>query len=217
MTDIFHEVDEEVRRERLRQLWQKWGGYLLLAVFVIVLAVGGWRGWNWWQDRQAAAAGAAFEAAVALADAGRHREAAAAFAKIASEAPAGYRVLARLREAAALARDDRAAAVAAYDAAAQDSSVPRVFRELAAVRAGAILVDTARFDELRARLEPLSGATNPFRHSARELLALAAWRAGDMTAARQWFDTIMTDAETPAATRARIEMLMTLAAAQGKG
>ena len=70
---------------------------------------------------------------------------------------------------------------------------------------------------MRTRLEPLTGADNPFRHTARELLALAAWRAGDMAVAKRWFDMIVNDAETPAGTRSRVDMLMALAAGDGKG
>jgi hypothetical protein len=44
---------------------------------------------------------------------------------------------------------------------------------------------------------------------------LAAWRAGDTTAAKRWFDMIMTDAQTPAATRSRVEKLMALGAGAG--
>ena len=61
-----------------------------------------------------------------------------------------------------------------------------------------------------AELEPLAAADRPFRHTARELLALSAWRNGDAAAAKRWLDLIATDAETPAGTRQRMEVLMTL-------
>ena len=66
------------------------------------------------------------------------------------------------------------------------------------------------------KLEPLTAADRPFRHTARELLALAAWRAADRAAAKRWFDIIATDAETPAGTRQRMEVLMTLSGDKAK-
>ena len=90
------------------------------------------------------------------------------------------------------------------------SSLDRTLRDLAAVREGMILVDTAPLAELTGKLEPLTTADRPFRHTARELLALSAWRNGDAAAAKRWLDLIATDAETPAGTRARMEVLMTL-------
>ena len=210
MSDIFHEVDEEVRRERLKQLWDRHSNLIVAAALAVVLAVAGWRGYDWWETKKSAEAGVAFEAAVALAEAGKPAEAQAAFAKLAKEGSSGYRILAGFREAAELAKADPAAAVKAYDVLAADSSLGRPLQDLATVRAGLILVDTAPLAELTTRLEPLTAPNGTFRHTARELLALAAWRTGDQAAAKRWFDVIATDAETPAGTRQRMDVLMTL-------
>lgn len=210
MTDIFHEVDEEVRREQLKKLWDRYGNHLLVLAVLVVIAVGGWRGYEYWQARKAAEAGAAFEQAMSLVDAGKHQEAEATFARIMTDGTQGYRSLARLQEAGAVARRDPKAAVAAYDALAVDSTLDQKLRELAALRAGFILVDSATLDEMNRRIEPLAGPNGAFRHSARELLALTAWRMGDVKAVRRWSDVIMADAETPASIRNRTEMLLAL-------
>ena len=181
------------------------------------MAVGGWRGYQWWQTKRAAEAGAAFEQAVTLAESGKRQEAEAAFAKLGTDGTAGYRVLARLREAAELAQTDRKAAVKAYDEIAADRSVGTVMQDLAALRAGFLLVDSSSYGDMRARLEPLTAPERVFRHSARELLALSAWKHGDMGAARQWTDMITGDPQTPAGARSRAEVLSELIAASGKG
>jgi len=211
LSDIFNEVDEEVRRERLHQFWERHANLIIALALLVVLAVGGWRGYEWWDTQRAAESGAAFEAAVALGEGGKPAEAQAAFAKLAAEGSSGYRALARFREAAALAKTDAAAAVKSYDALAADGSIGRTLQDAAAVRAGLILVDTAPLAEMTTRLEPLTASDRPFRHIARELLALSAYRVGDSATAQKWFDVIATDAETPAGTRQRIEVLMTLA------
>lgn len=212
MSDIFQEVDEEVRRERLQQLWNRYGHFAIAGCVLIVLAVGAWRGYQWWEAKQAAIASAKFDAAAQLAESGKFAEAQAAFADVAKDGTAGYRSLARLREAAALAEKDAKAAVAAYDALAADASLGQPLQDLAIVRAGLLLVDTAPLAEMTRRLEPASGATAPFRHTARELLALSAWRNGDAAAVKRWSETVSNDVETPADVRMRIEVLATLAA-----
>ena len=217
MADIFNEVDEEVRREQLKKLWERYGIYFVALCVLIVVGVGGWRGYEWWQSKQAARSGAAFEQAVALAQAGKHKESEAAFVKLADDGTAGYRVLARLREAAELAPTDRKAAVKAYDEIAADRSAGQVIQDLAAVRSGYLLVDTAPYSELLARLEPLTANDRTFRHTAREILALSAWKAGDMAAARKWTDMIMADPQTPTGVRSRAEVLSELIAASNKG
>jgi len=216
LSDIFQEVDEEVRREQLKKLWDRYGIFVVIAAILVVAAIGAWRGYQWWEAKKAAEAGAAFEAASTLAETGKHSEAEAAFGKVAVDGTAGYRHLARLREAAELAQGDAKAAVAVYDKIAADGAVGPVLQDLAALRAGALLLDTASFAEARQRLEPLTGDDRTFRHTARELLVLAAWRAGDSTAAKRWFDMIIADVQTPAATRSRVEMLMALGATASK-
>ena len=217
MSDIFQEVDEEVRREQFKKLWERWGNYILAAAIVVVLAIAGWRAWDWWETKKAQQAGAAFEAAQALVQSGKHEEAEAAFVKLAEDAPGSYRTLAQFGAAGELARRDPAAAVKAYDGIAADARVGRVLQDLAALRAGLLLVDSAPLNEIQSRLEPLTATDRPFRHSARELIAVAAWRVGDVATARRWFDMIVTDAETPSGTRSRIEMLMALADGDRKG
>ena len=97
MSDIFHEVDEEVRREQLKKLWDRYGNFVIAALILVVVGVAAWRGYAWWEARKAAEAGAAFEAASTLAEAGKRSEAEAAFGKIAADGTSGYRHLARLR------------------------------------------------------------------------------------------------------------------------
>lgn len=211
VSDIFNEVDEEVRRERLRQIWERYSGLIMAVALLIVVGVGGWRGWEYWQSKRAAEAGAAFEAAANLATEGKSEEAIAAFDRVISEGTSSYRMLAQFRKAGEMTGKDREAAIRLYDELAADRSVPATFQDLAAVRAALLLVDAANYDELSRRLEPLTAADRPFRHSAREALALSAWRAGNVTATRRWIELIATDAQTPPGTRARVEVLTNLA------
>ena len=79
MTELFDEVDEEVRREQLQKLWKKYSVYIIAAALLVIAAVGGWRGYQYLEEKKAAEAGDAFAKAVELADQGKHAEAEAAF------------------------------------------------------------------------------------------------------------------------------------------
>ncbi len=216
MSDIFHEVDEEVRRERLQKLWERYSIYLIALAVLIVAGIGAWRGYEYWEGKKAAAAGAAFEAALSLSESGKHAEADAAFAKIATEAPTGYRALARLQAAAELSVDKPAEAVKAYDELAADNSLGGTLQDLAALRAAMLLADKAPLTEMTRRLQPLAEPSRTFRHSARELMALAAWHNHDFTAARNYINMILSDGESPPGARARAEVLSALIAAGAK-
>jgi hypothetical protein len=210
VSEFFNEVDEEVRREQLKKLWDRYSWLIVSVAILVVAAVGGWRAFQYWQTKQAAEAGAKFEAALKLSEDNKHAEAEAAFTQLTATAPSGYRMLARFRAAAEAVERDKPAAVKAYDALAADTSLGQTERDLAQLRASALLVDSAPYAEIKQRLEPLSGQDRTFHHSARELLALSAWRSNDSAATRQWIDLITTDSDTPPSLRARIESLKAL-------
>ena len=210
MSELFDEVDEEVRREQLKKLWERYSIYIIAGAILIIAAVGGWRGYQYLEAKKAAEAGAAFEAAAEFSEQNKHAEAEAAFTKLAATAPYGYRVLSRLRAAAEVATRDPQGAAKLYDDIAADRSIGAPERELAKVRAAGLLLETASYPSMLTRLEPATAPGATFRHTARELLALSAWRTGDTAAARQWLDLIANDGETPSSLRSRAEALQAM-------
>jgi hypothetical protein len=210
VSELFDEVDEDVRRDQLKKLWDQYSIYIVAGAFLIIAAVGGWRGYQYLEAKKAAEAGSAFDKAVELSDANKHAEAEAAFTELAAKAPSGYRTLARLRAAAEAASRDPKAAAKSYDDIAADRSVGAPEQDLAKVRAAELLLESSSYPTMLQRLEPATAPGATFRHSARELLALSAWRAGDTTAARQWLDLIANDGETPPSLRSRAEALHAL-------
>ena len=113
-------------------------------------------------------------------------------------------------EAPHVASRDPQAAVKLYDDIAADRSIGAAEQELAKVRAAGLLLDTSTYPAMLTRLEAAAAPGATFRHTARELLALAAWRANDTTAARRWLDLIANDGETPQGLRSRAEALQAL-------
>lgn len=210
MSELFDEVDEEVRRDQLKKLWDQYSIYIIVLAILIIAGVGGWRGYQYLEAKKAAEAGAAFDKAVELAEQNKHAEAEAAFTDLATKAPYGYRVLSRLRAAAEVAARDKAAAAKMFDDIAADSSVGASERDVARIRSAQLLLETTTYPNMLQRLEPAAAAGGTFRHTARELLALSAWRANDATATRQWLDMIANDGDTPPGLRSRAEALQAL-------
>ncbi len=216
MTDVFREVDEEVRREQLKKLWDRYGSYAVAAAVLVVLAVAGWRGYGWWEAKQAAEAGTAFETASNLAEDGKHSEAEAAFAKLASNATASYRHLARVREAAELAHTDAKAAIAAYDKIAADRAVGPVLQELAGYAPPHFSLITACSMKHSASS---SRSPEPTELSAILRANCWFWRLGAeeiRLPPSAGSTSIMSDGQTPPATRSRVEVLMALGAGEGR-
>jgi hypothetical protein len=210
VSELFDEVDEDVRRDQLKKLWEQYSIYIVAAAILIIASVGGWRGYQYLEAKKAAEAGAAFDKAVELSEANKHAEAEAAFADLAAKAPFGYRVLARLRAATEAANRDPQAAAKMFDEIAADRSVGAAEQDLARIRAAQLLLESTSYPNMKERLEASAAPGATFRHTARELLALAAWRANDATATRKWLDVIANDGETPPSLRSRAEALQAL-------
>jgi hypothetical protein len=210
VSELFDEVDEEVRRDQLKKLWDRYSLHIIALAILIIASVGGWRGYQYLEAKKAAEAGAAFDKAVELSEQSKHAEAEAAFADLAAKAPSGYRVLARLRAAGEVVSRDPQAAAKMFDEIATDRSVGTAEKDLARIRAAQLLLESATYPNMLQRLEPATALTSTFRHTARELLALSAWRANDANAARQWLDLIANDGETPQSLRSRAEALQAL-------
>ena len=123
MSELFNEIDEDLRREQLKKIWDRYSVLIIAAAVLVIAAVGGWRGYQYLQAQKAAVAGSAFEAAANLADQNKSAEAEEAFTKLAATAPASYRSLSRLRAAAEAGKRDPKAAVKLYDEIAADGTV----------------------------------------------------------------------------------------------
>ncbi len=213
MSDIFQEVDEEVRRDKATEFWKKHQYLIIGAAALIVLATAGYR---FYENRRLAAeqaAGAAFQQALALDRAGKGAEADAAMAKLAADAPRGYRTLARLAEAAILAKSDPRSAIAAYDALAADASIGASFQQLARLRAALLRLDAGEAGAAKAALEELAGSSGVYRNTARLALGVIALDARDYEAAGKWLDLVAADAEAPETEKRSAESLLGLVAA----
>ena len=182
MSELFDEVDEEVRREQLKKLWDKYSIYIIAVALLIIAAVGGWRGYQYLEAKKAAEAGAAFNKAVELSEQSKHAEAEAAFADLAARrrpAIACWRGCAPAGEVAS--RDPQGRGQDVRRNRRRSSASAREQQDLARIRAAQLLVDSTSYADMKQRLEPDTVPTATFRHTARELLALSAWRANDTT------------------------------------
>jgi hypothetical protein len=210
MSDIFREVDEEVRQDRALALWNKHQNLILAVAAIIVIAAGGYRFWQGQQVKAAEAANEKFQAAMALSRDDKPAEAHAAFEAIAKDAPKGYAMLARMRAAAELGATDKPGAVKAFDALANDNTLDPLMRDDARLRAALLRVDGADRKEMEQRLQTLAAGGAAFRSTARELLAMVAMRDNDFDAMGRWLDQIVTDTEAPQAIKQRAEAFLGL-------
>ena len=213
---FFREVEEEIRSERLKNFWERYGLAIIAGAALIIVVTAGYRGWEWYSARQASASGDRFLEALNLANAGESDTALERLQALEADGHGQYPVLARMRAATVqFESGDTDAAIAAFDTIADDRSVPGALRDMARLRAAYILVDHGAYTDVAARAEQLTADDNPLRHSAREAMGLSAWQAGRLDDAKRLFDAIVADQFAPQGLASRAQVMLELIQASG--
>jgi hypothetical protein len=213
---FIREVNEELRQDQARALWDRYGAILIGIAVAIVLATASYVAWDYWNRSRANKSGDDFSQALALANQGKADEALAAMQALEKDGYGAYPLLARMRAATVLIeRGDFSGAVAAFDAVANDGSIPASIRDIARLRAGLVLVDHGTYADVSRRVELLATDTNPMRHLAREALGLSAWKEGRMTDAQKLFEQISSDGQAPRNARERAALMTELITSSG--
>lgn len=207
---LFREIDDDLRHDQYLEWWKRYGNHVIAAALALVLAVAGHQAWKAWDINSRSAQAESFMAAVDLAKGGKRDEALAAFGRLAADAGAGYATLARFHEAAILAeRGDRVGASTAYRELAAGADTAPLFKDLAVLLGVLNDMDAGGNEaDLTARLSALDVEGVPWRHGARELLAVLSLRAGDEAKARDILTRLGADAAAPQGVRERASEML---------
>lgn len=213
---FIREVNEELRQDQAKALWDRYGPIAIGVAAAIILATAAWVAWDYWTTSKANKSGDEFLQALRLANDGKSDESLAALAALEKEGYGAYPLLARMRSATVLAeKGDFAGAVAGFDAVAADGAVPASIRDMARLRAALILVDNGTYADVAQRVEALTADTNPLRHSAREALGLSAWKEARAADALKLFEQVADDQTAPRNSRERATMMVELIRGSG--
>jgi hypothetical protein len=198
------EVDENLRRDQLRDMAKSHGKWFIAAVILLLVAVGGYLFWQDRQKQQVAEQSEALSAAIDKIGGGNLKGAAADLTPLSGASNDVVRASAELaRAAVALQQNDRKTALEIYKRIAADDGMPQPYRDLATVRGAMIEYDQMKPDEIIARLSPLAQPGKPFFGTAGEMVALATLAKGDRNGAGQIFARIAGDRQVPESIRSR--------------
>lgn len=205
---FIQEVDEDYRRDLMLKQWQRFRVPAIAALVFLLAGVAGYQIWQSQRVEKGEAAARAFITAQALAQEGKHAEAAQAFAGLASGGQAGYGFIAAFQQAGQLVRaKDITGAIAAYDAIAGNTAFAAEFRDLAKYYAALNGLNTLSIEDVRRRLTGIPAAS-PWNSNARELLALTELKAGDRNQARKLLTDLADDANASPGARGRASELL---------
>lgn len=211
MSDIFDEVEQELRADRAKQLLQRYGGLLIAAAVAVVAAAGAWEAWQAWQTRQRAEVATLYlEASQAAdsADTAARQAAVPELRQVIARGDEGYRTLARLRLAAVLAGSDPKAALELWDQVAGDQAADPLLRETATLSWALHVLDKGDPGVVAGRLEALARPEDPLHALAEEAEALLDLRLGKVAEAKAKLTTLMNDTTAPQGVRGRASGLL---------
>ena len=212
---LIREVDEELRRDRVRKLWRQTGPYVIGGAVLVVLVVAGYEGWNWWQKTQSAKSSDQFYAASVVADGKDAAAAKKALDDLIAQGSGAYPMLAQFREAALLAQNGKTDdAVAAYDALSTSIANTHL-RELALVLAADLLIDKGDVAAVEQRVGGLMTPASPMRDSAREAMALTQYKAGKLDDAMANFQAILDDPQSSRDMQGAVQIYLAQLQAEG--
>lgn len=210
------EVDDELRTDQFKGLWNRYGIVLAGAAVAIILGTAAYEGYKYWRAGEASQSGDLFLAALTQAKDQKQDEALKSLSELEKSGFGSYPVLARMRSATVLASKGEAkAAVAAFDLIAADTAVDAAVRDMARVRAALLLVDSGSYEDVASRAELLTADTNAMRFSANEALGLSAWKAGKAAEAQSFFQSILDAGSAPRNSRERATLMLSIIAASG--
>lgn len=211
VTDVFEEVEEEIRSERLKRLARTWlpvvGGILAVAL-VAALA---WWGWQSFQTSQANKASVAYQRGIESLQSGDTTAAESAFAEAEKVGNGAYKALALQQRAGLAVQANRVAdAIKLFDQAAKASSDP-ILADPARYKAALLLMDNGgTLADLEARLMPLTDDDRPMRPFAQEALGLARLQFNKPTEAREQFVLLTLGQDVPDSVRQRAQAAISM-------
>lgn len=208
---FLREVEEDLRRDQLANLWRRYGRWLLIAIGAFLIALAAFLYWLEQRQEKISQQSDRLVRAVQLLNEGDTAKALPELQALAGEGTDGIKALARLAEASQFVRaNETDKAIRAYEAIAADKSLAEPFRQLAGFRAVQLQYDALTPEQTIEKLKPLAQDGTPWFGPAGELLAVAYLDSGQPQLARALFEAIAGNEEVAPSLRARATQMISM-------
>lgn len=206
---LIRELQEEMRRERLAKLWDRYGVYIIAVATAIVIIVGGYKVWEARKLATAQISGSKFETAMNDLEQGKAPAGAKILEEMATSGNVGYATLAKLRLAGEAVENKKPGdAVKWYEQVANDTAADRILRDFAVLRIASLKLGQESWTDTKNRLTEVAESDRAWSFAARELIGLAAYKAGRFEDARQALAELVGDAKVPPGIAQRAQIVL---------
>ena len=205
---LLREVDDAVRTDQYRHVWENYGAYIIgavvigLGVFAAILIFTGQSEGDREKESET------LVTALDQLEAGNVKVADEQLAPLAEDGEGGAQAQAQMLRAGIAQEEGRTKeAITLFEAVAANGDAPQSVRDLAELRAVIAGYDTLKPSEVIRRVTPLAQEDAPFYGSAAEVLAMAHLEAGDEKKAGALFARIAENDDVPETIRGRARQM----------
>ena len=195
---LFKEIEEELRHDKASQLWKSYGKYIMLGVTTLIITVAVYQFWHTSNLAKKMERGEAFDATQSILDSDSDGDVILALREFSKNNDDGYSKLAKFKEAAILSKGEKSEAIIIYRELSTDNSLNQHLRKLAIILGAFQQLETKPpAPDLINEATKLNQLTSPWRHSAREIIALNALQIGEKSKAISILKRLLSDSTTP--------------------
>ena len=210
--DIFvKEVEEEIKQENLLNLWKRFGKIIIAVVTLFIIGIAGFKGWESYDRNQRENQSLNYNNLINSLAEGSNNKALLILESMETNQVRSYSTLTKLINPTILNSSGNSREKSlSYENIMQNNSVEPIFRDLALILWGYDNLSSSKPSKITTKLARLNDSASPWRHSAREIIALSEKRAGNREKARSILKGLIDDATTPNGLRTRASEILSL-------
>lgn len=203
MADIFDEINEELKQDRMTALWQRYGKYVITVVVAVVAGVGLIQGYGYYTQQRDSRSAEVFFNAI-LSD-----DVTGTLGAATEELSDGYVLLTEFRIAAGLVENNKLAEAEQHylNLAARDD-IRQIYRDIALLLSVMQASETSKVSLLQTRLNSLISSASPLKGLALEQAAALDLRQGNTAAAIEKLNELKSLTDISASLRQRASQIL---------
>lgn len=208
------EVENDIRKEKMLQLWKQYGKQVVAGVVGIIILISGYNFWSYYEQNKRTQMAEKLIAAQDFIGQGETEKAQTILSSMATGSPAVYQQLALFQKAGLLSQKPEEMREI-YQQLAANTKIDPLWRDLATLLKVMVSIDqpNAKIDDLLMELSTLTTNQNPWRYLANEIKGVLLHRKGDNTQAAELFAKLVQDNQTPSGISMRARLMVQIVSA----
>lgn len=192
------EINEDLKHENLKKIWDKYGLYIIIFVIAAIAAAVSFESIKAWRIRHHQDVSNVYAYAQNLKEMGKYEESNKVLADLQKNGGGIYADIAEMQIANNLVLQNKVSdAIAIYEKMAANKDLNPQVREVAILKLASFKLDNAPAAEIETLLTPVINNNPNWAPIAKSMLAMLAVREKDLNKAKALYEEIASDSNSP--------------------